>query len=148
MRYIVAVVCLLLAGYVIYTNTSTEVIPVDDPIIKETLVCERVCNWNQELVNYAWELTHDMEFILTITQESKWDRKAIGAGWEDGLCQWTDVWSEFKSSREFANPHRQIDKCWEQFQRRRADGVVWFQLKGYKVKEKWASYFQLVEVIE
>ena len=115
-------------------------------IYKEQLVCTSVCNWFQDLVDYAWELTKDMEFILTITQESKWDWKAIGAWGEQGLCQWTDTWKDFKNSREFQNPYRQIDKCWEQFQQWRKDGVIGFQLKWYNNKEKRAPYFELKTV--
>lgn len=115
-------------------------------IYKKQLICTAVCNWNQDLVDYAREKTKDMEIITTITDESKWDRKAKGEWTEEWLCQWTDTRLDFKQSLEFNNPYRQIDKCWEQFQQRRADWVVGFQLKWYNKRHLREKYFELKDV--
>jgi len=109
------------------------------------IICHGVCNGNNDLVQYAYDISSgDMDFILTITHESKRNRKAQGAWWEDGLCQWTDFWKEWKASKEFANPNRQIDKCREQYQWWLAGGAIERQLVGYKYRMKRADNFEIV----
>ena len=114
---------------------------------KEYLVCRDVCNWNDELVQYAREKTKDMDFILTITQESKWNWKTITHRWEYGLLQWTKDTlpkKEFIESQEFQNPYRQVDRAWEDWQRWIPyEKVINFQLKWYKHRNKRADYFSI-----
>ena len=111
----------------------------------KTIKCYDVCNGNDELVQYAYKISSgDMDFILTITHESKRNWKAQGAGGEDWLCQRTDFWSEWKASNEFQNPHRQIDKCREQYQWWLAGGAIERQLVGYKYRMKRANKFEII----
>ena len=51
---------------------------------KPKIICHDVCNGNNDLVQYAYDISSgDMDFILTITHESKRNWKAQGAGGED-----------------------------------------------------------------
>ncbi len=133
--------------------TTTGIVQTGDQITGEhlwqpkqaTIICHDVCNGNDDLVQYAYDVSSgDMDFILTITHESKRNRKAQGAGGEDGLCQWTDFWADRKASREFASPNRQIDKCREQYQWWIAGGAIERQLVGYKYRMKRADNFEIV----
>lgn len=132
-------------GIVATTGTITKTgehlgIPKEPKII-----CHGVCNGNNDLVQYAYDISSgDMDFILTITHESKRNWKAQGAGGEEWLCQRTDFWKEWKSSKEFANPNRQIDKCREQYQWWIAGGAIERQLVGYKYRMKRADNFEIV----
>lgn len=135
----------------LHIQEKTQIIRSDETqkpyaIYETVMVCKEVCNWYDDLVAYAWKISNDMEFLTTITQESHWDRKAKGKWSEEWLCQWTHTWREFKFSREFKNPLRQIDKCREQFQQWRIDGALWKQLTGYKDRHQWEPYFELKQV--
>ena len=57
---------------------TTEEVIVEQPIEKKpTITCHTVCNGADDLVQYAYDISDgNMDFILTITQESKWDWKS------------------------------------------------------------------------
>lgn len=122
---------------------------IQEPIEKkQLLICHDVCNGYDELVQYAWDLTKDMDFILTITQESHRDWKSEGRYWEQWLLQWTrdtQAKRDFIDSWEFKNPQRQVDQARKDRQRWIPyPEVINFQLKGYKERLKWANYFEIV----
>lgn len=137
---------------VTYTQEQLTQIEQKYNTIETTIECidERYCN--VDLVRYAGKISNrNPVFIVAITQESKRDWKSENKEeWSYWLCQWHDKnledwlwrWDRILS-REFKNPHRQIDKCRESFQIREEEWRLQQQISWTKqyYLEKNRKYF-------
>lgn len=79
---------------------------------------------NLESVNYAWNKWKDMDFILTIDQESRWNPEAIGdvdhpkvGDYAYGYCQYNSAWHKDKIAYYKSLPSwkEKIDWCHERY---------------------------------
>ena len=102
-----------LAALRILFFSSTYAVTTDTlPIVKVSPI---LIWWNteqQELINYAWSISNDIDFILTVFAESGFRPYAIGdQGRAFWLCQWRpDLWRwRLTNDERFADWHFQIE---------------------------------------
>lgn len=88
----------------------------------------------QDLIDYARDLSHDLDFILTIEWESWWYREAVWDGWTSyWLCQWhqpghVNRWVD-NDDPTIATPYAMIDTCWNSWQAKW--DLVWERVHAY-----------------
>lgn len=120
------------------TYTEQQMNTIQQIYLEIKIKCINEAYCNPDLVDYAGKISNrNPVFIVAITQESKRDWKAENkAEWSYWLCQWHDTnledwqwrWDRILS-REFKNPHRQLDKCRASFQVREENGTLNNQIK-------------------
>lgn len=83
---------------------------------------------------YAWNTYKDMDFMLTIDQESAWDTTKSGDGWDAyGLCQLNRQWHQDKIDKYKSFSVRgQVDYCRQLYVQWQKDWVLAKQLHGWE----------------
>lgn len=102
-----------------------------------------------EKIRYAWIISRNIDFILTINAESSsWDtmkrsyRKGVNGYYDYGLCQLSYQWHKpFIDSPEFRDWQKQLDYCWKVWQDGIAKGRIATTFYGYQKKEAQKKYF-------
>lgn len=141
MRYAVIYYLLL---WILFFSPSYAVTTDELPIVKVSPI---LIWWNaeqQELIDYAWSISNDMDFILTIFAESWFRPYAVGDQWRAlWLCQWRpDLWwKRLINNENFTDWHFQIDSCWHSFVIWRANGKLKNRLYWYNVRLKHKDRF-------
>ncbi len=159
---------LLLLPVLVLALSSTQVAQTtgtEKPVQKFEKVCETITKTGSRLdvysdkgklssdsrtalVRAAWERSgHDLDFLTTIEQESRWNSKTVGdKGRAFGLCQWRIEWnSKTVKDKNFSDPYWQLDRCLEYYQSQRAAGIIHKRLYGWNVRNKHEWKFKVVE---
>lgn len=141
MRYAVIYYLLL---WILFFSQTYAVTTDTLPIVKVSPI---LIWWNaeqQELIDYAWSISNDMDFVLTIFAESWFRPYAIGdQGRAFWLCQrrpdlW---WKRLTNDENFADWHFQIDSCWNSYTIWRDNGKLKNRLYWYNVRLKHKDRF-------
>jgi len=136
----------LLSLYLLFFATTFA---VDSDIIPQVYKSPILIWWNteqQELINYAWSISNDINFILTVFAESGFRPYAIGdQGRAFGVCQRRpDLWRwRLTNDERFADWHFQIDSCWNSYTIWRANGKLKNRLYWYNVRLKHKARFEM-----
>lgn len=98
----------------------------------------------QALVKYAWKVSWNIDFILTIERESWFRRDAVWDWWTSyWLCQWHQPWKvwrwKYSTDQALANWYNMIDKCWES--RQIKWDKIWSWLYGYNTRHQVKNRF-------
>ncbi len=144
MRY--AIIYYLLI-WILFFSSTYAVTSNDIPIIQEKTQSPLLIGGNteqQELIDYAWTISQDFDFILTVFAESGFRPYAIGdQGRAFGVCQRRpDLWRwRLTNDPRFADWHFQIDSCWNSYTIWRANGKLKNRLYWYNVGLKHKDRF-------
>lgn len=115
---------------------STQVCETQE--IVETFVTR---NWERnELVTKAFELSNgDIDFLLTVEAESRWNTEAIGDHWNSkGLCQWHRKWHKnVRNDPNFSDPDWQLKKCFEFYSWYKTAWIIQKRLYWYNRRLKY-----------
>lgn len=154
-KHIFLIIVLILIAFFIFTDydvhstgseTSTwSITPkCEEQIIEETFVTR---NWEKnELVTKAFELSDgDIDFLLTVEAESKWNTEAIGDHWNSkGLCQWHRKWhSKIRKDPNFSDPDWQLQKCFEFYSWYKAAWIIQKRLYWYNRRLKYQNSIKI-----
>lgn len=100
--------------------------------------------WALDYLQYAYDMSHwDMDFILTIEAESRWDLNSVWDNWNSyWLCQLHGKWhkdkqDEYKSYSDFWK----VDYCYRLYTMWKKDWVIFNMLHGYAKRGKEVSKF-------
>ncbi len=103
--------------------------------------------WNDPRVQYAYDLSKgNMDFILTIEAESRWDVNAVWDGWNSfGLCQ---IHKRFnpemqKQYRKLKTDNEKIKMCYDQYQNWVKRWVIKTRLYWYNYRKARAYLFTI-----
>ena len=101
-------------------------------------------DYRQKYIQYAWDLTHNLDFIATIEYESTrnpqrtCDIKGEDSKW---LCQRNmNYYPEVRKDPNFNDPYRQIRTCWEKYKVLKDPGTIFH---GYSNRSAVIGYFTL-----
>ena len=104
-------------------------------------------NWKRnELVTKAFELSEgDIDFLLTVEAESRWNTEAIGDHWNSkGLCQWHKRWQKsVRQDPNFSDPDWQLQKCFEFYQWYKKAWIIHKRLYWYNVRKKHSDLIKI-----
>lgn len=91
---------------------------------------------------YAWNTYKDMDFMLTIDQESAWDTTKSWDSWDSyGLCQLNRQWHQDKIDKYKALSVRgQVDYCRQLYVTWQKDWVLAKQLHGWENRMSRSKY--------
>lgn len=113
-------------------------------VIKKTILRN---NWNDPRVQYAYDISKgNMDFILTIEAESRWDVNAVWDGWSSfGLCQ---IHKRFnpemqKQYRKLKTDNEKIKMCYDQYQNWVKRWVIKTRLYWYNYRKARAYLFTI-----
>ena len=89
----------------------------------------------------------DMDFLLTIDQESSWNPKTI---WDKGkafwLCQWRKEWHyDIINDPRFKDGFWQVSVCYDFYMGYKKAGTLRNRLYGYRVRENRRKYITIVQ---
>lgn len=103
--------------------------------------------WNDPRVQYAYNISKgNMDFILTIEAESRWDVNAVWDGWSSfGLCQ---IHKRFnpemqKQYRKLKTDNEKIKMCYDQYQNWVKRWVIKTRLYWYNYRKARAYLFTI-----
>ena len=103
--------------------------------------------WNDPRVQYAYNISKgNMDFILTIEAESRWDVNAVWDGWNSfGLCQ---IHKRFnpemqKQYRKLKTDNEKIKMCYDQYQNWVKRWVIKTRLYWYNYRKARAYLFTI-----
>lgn len=97
-----------------------------------------------ESVNYAWNKWKDMDFILTIEAESRWDMNAVWDNWDAfGYCQINKRFNaEMQNEYRWLKTYQEkIDYCYGQYKNWLDKWLIEKRLHGYNVRLKNKSKY-------
>lgn len=144
MRYAIIYYAIL---WLLFFSQTYAVTSNDIPIIQEKTQSPLLVGGNteqQELIDYAWSISQDFDFILTIFAESGFRPYAV---WDQGrafwLCQWRpDLWwKRLTDDSRFKDWQFQIDSCWHSYVIWRDNGKLKNRLYWYNVRLKHKDRF-------
>lgn len=103
--------------------------------------------WNDPRVQYAYNISKgNMDFILTIEAESRWDSNAIWDQWNSfWLCQIHKRWNSKLQLqyRALKTDEEKINLCYEQYMWWVKRGVIKTRLYGYNYRKARAYLFKI-----
>lgn len=131
---------------------SPEIFHIEpDKICTQTIKKIVLRQWiNITLIQKWYELSNgDMDFILTVEAESRWDIKAI---WDQchshGLCQWNKRWhSDIINNPLFNTEDYQLKTCFAFYNDYIRHWVIQKRLFWYNVRLKNKWLFEIKEVL-
>lgn len=88
-------------------------------------------------VHNAYEISEgDMNFVLTVEAESKFDPEAIGDSWHSHwFCQWHEKWqSDTLNNPNFKDPVWQMEECFRYYTEVFNNGTINSRLYWYPVR--------------
>lgn len=95
-----------------------------------------------DAATYAWNTYKDMDFMLTIDQESSWDYATVGDnGHAKWFCQFNDIWHADKIKISDAMSTRgRVDYCRQWYVTWQKDGVLPKMLYGWENRMSRSKY--------
>lgn len=105
-------------------------------------------NWSKqqnELVQYAWDISKDFDFILTVFWESWFRPEAVWDNWYAfWLCQRNILhWRErLVNDEKFKDPKFQLDSCYNSYRIWIANGKIQNRLYAYNIRTKHTNRFR------
>lgn len=139
----------------IWTVKSVEKLPkvivTTSKIEKKNTVTRNVKiyrdGWNDPRVQYAYDISGgNMDFILTIEAESRWDPKAVwDHGNSFGLCQIHKKYNAEmqKQYRSLETDNEKVKLCFDQYKWWVNRGVIKTRLYGYNYRKARAYLFTM-----
>jgi len=95
-------------------------------------------------VQHAYEISEgDMNFVLTVEAESKFDPQAVGDnGNSRWFCQWHYKWhKETRNNPNFNDPVWQMEECFKYYTQVLNNGTINSRLYWYKVRNLMKDRF-------
>lgn len=120
-------------------NPQRGKVLLDSPRPVSTVIKKNATPSMQEMVDYAWSISKNVDFILTIEAESRFNPRAVGRnsnGTRDhGIAQINDYWHrDIVKDPRFADWKWQLEKGWELYK----SGTKFY---GFDVRHKVRNRF-------
>lgn len=92
----------------------------------------------QEIINWAWHISQDPDWIATLEAENgTWEENRIGFTGDVGLCQMRpSSWNWFIQSPEFQDYHYQILICAEEYNKATKRGSLHTTFYGWNNRDR------------
>lgn len=134
--------------------SQTYAVTTSDELIQNAQKSQSplLIDWSTEqnnLIAYAWSISKDFDFILTVFAESGFRPDAVGDHWHSKwVCQWDNLfWRQWiQDDPNFQDWKRQIDQCYRSYSIWSASGKISTRLYWYNVRLKYKDRFTNVQL--